>query len=304
MKQTLDPVVARTLDLGGPVHYADFGGPVGDGRTRPNIVLVHGLGGSHANWLAVGPALAERARVVAPDLAGFGLTPLAGRSCRVEDNRALLSRFVDALFGTTERVILVGNSMGGLLSLLEATTRPDRIEALILVDPTLPRAPGVPIDREVALVFASYMLPVVGSLWLRRRAATMTPEQSVAETLRVCCVDPSRVPKDVVAAHVEIAKHRRTLPWANDAFLVAARSIVRTLLRHDRFVARLRAVRAPTLLIHGTGDRLVSIGLAHAAARLRPDWTLEVLDGVGHTPQLEDPVRFVAAVERFLDRLR
>ena len=62
---------SRTVDLGGPVHFADFGG------SGPTMVLVHGLGGSHLNWLAVGPALAARARVLAPDLAGFGRTPLA-----------------------------------------------------------------------------------------------------------------------------------------------------------------------------------------------------------------------------------
>ena len=44
---------SRTIDLDGPVHYADFGG------TGPTLVLVHGLGGSHVNWMAVGPALAH-----------------------------------------------------------------------------------------------------------------------------------------------------------------------------------------------------------------------------------------------------
>src|SRR5439155_6364582 len=80
------PVDSRTIDLDGPVHYADFGG---DG---PTMVLVHGLGGSFVDWAAVGPDLAGRARVVAPDLAGFGHTPLDGRSASVEANRDLLDR--------------------------------------------------------------------------------------------------------------------------------------------------------------------------------------------------------------------
>ena len=57
-------------DLDGPVHYVDFGGPAG----APLVVCVHGLGGSHANWLAIAPQLARTHRVLALDLGGFGLT--------------------------------------------------------------------------------------------------------------------------------------------------------------------------------------------------------------------------------------
>src|SRR5438034_11314373 len=84
---------SRTIDLDGPVHYADFGG------TGPTMVLVHGLGGSHANWLAVGAGLAAHARVLAPDLPGFGRTPLAGRSARVRPHVELLHRPLDAVDG-------------------------------------------------------------------------------------------------------------------------------------------------------------------------------------------------------------
>ena len=68
-------VVSRWADLGGPLHYLDFGGPA-DG---PLIVCVHGLGGSAANWVAVAPLLTGGCRVVAPDLAGHGLTQSRGR---------------------------------------------------------------------------------------------------------------------------------------------------------------------------------------------------------------------------------
>ena len=101
-----------TIDLDGPVHFADFGG------TGPTLVLVHGLGGSHVNWLAVAPALARGARVLALDLAGFGRTPLGERSADVHANRVLLDRFLDAVAAAP--AILIGNSMGGLLAMLEA----------------------------------------------------------------------------------------------------------------------------------------------------------------------------------------
>jgi pimeloyl-ACP methyl ester carboxylesterase len=62
----------------------------------------------------------------------------------------------------------------------------------------------------------------------------------------------------------------------------------------------IRRVRAPTLLLHGAQDRLVSIQSARATARLRPDWTFRVLEGVGHLGELEVPERFVEEVDAWL----
>jgi pimeloyl-ACP methyl ester carboxylesterase len=72
-------------DLNGPVRYLDFGGPA-DG---PVIVCVHGLGGSAVNWTAVAPLMTGTCRVLAPDLAGHGLTQSLGRGTDVASNRAL-----------------------------------------------------------------------------------------------------------------------------------------------------------------------------------------------------------------------
>ena len=82
---------SRWADLGGPVRYLDFGGPA-DG---PMIVCVHGLGGSAVNWWAIAPLLTDRYRVLAPDLAGHGLTRSRGRGTDVAANRALLHRFIE-----------------------------------------------------------------------------------------------------------------------------------------------------------------------------------------------------------------
>src|SRR6266704_1878725 len=142
---------SRTVDLGGPVHFADFGG------AGPTMVLVHGLGGSHLNWAAVGSALAARARVLAPDLAGFGRTPLAGRAATVQANRRLLDRFLDAVGDGP--AILVGNSMGGLIAMLEAARRPAKVAGLVLVGPAQPRPSRTLVDPIVALTFAAYALP-------------------------------------------------------------------------------------------------------------------------------------------------
>ena len=285
---------SRTVDLGGPVHFADFGG------SGPTMVLVHGLGGSHLNWLAVGPALAARARVLAPDLAGFGRTPLAGRSAHVRANAQLLDRFIDAV--AEGPATLIGNSMGGLLAMMEAERQPEKVTRLVLVGAAQPRPPGTRFDPVVALTFAAYAVPGLGERFMRWRAARRGPEGLVRDTLQLVCADPGRVPAEVVAAHVALARDRMDrMPWGNQAFLEAARSIVFTLARRREVHTMIGRIAAPALLVQGTRDRLVSLAASRATAALRPDWTLAVLEGIGHVPQLEAPERFVATVTGWLD---
>lgn len=282
----------HTVEAGGPVHFADFGG------SGPRLVLVHGLGGSHANWLAVAPRLAERAHVVAPDLPGFGRTPAAGRSARVPVNRECLHRFLEA---TGRPAILVGNSMGGLIAMMEAALHPENVSALVLVAPAQPSPAGTRIDREILLAFAIYSIPWVGEWYLRRRASRLGPEGFVRELLRLLCVDPSRVPDDVRKAHVALAAERLAkMPGANHAFLEAARSLLVLLRRRRNYDEMVDRITAPALLIQGTRDRLVPLAASQALARKRPDWAFEVFEDIGHVPQLEAPTRFVDVVLNWL----
>ncbi len=309
-------------DLGGPVHYLEFhasaqtgtspagingqasarGPAKGQGlppTATPPIVLVHGLGGSVVNWLSVGSLLATRTRVFALDLVGFGRTPMAGRSATLPSNMALVSRFIREVAGCP--AIVMGNSMGGAISVLLSAEQPELVSRLVLVNSALPRPFRAPVDPLVAAVFSAYMIPGVGELVLRLRMS-MGPERFVRDTLRLCGVDRKQMDQSVYRALVEVATARRGMPWANGAFLAAARSLMRTLAARDRFHQRLMQVRAPTLMIQGSADRLVPVAAAQAAARMRPDFALSILDGVGHTPMLEVPERFVETVLGWMDR--
>ncbi|MFT3768109.1 MAG: alpha/beta hydrolase [Minicystis sp.] len=285
----------RVVDLGGPVHLADFGG-----EGRP-ILLLHGLGASHTSWMAVGDALAARGRVIAPDLIGFGRTPLEGRSPSIESNVAMLGRLLDSLDGMTRGpVTLVGNSMGGLVSVMLAAARPDRIARLVLVAPALPRPPGAPVDVQVAALFSVFLLPVFGEITMRRRLAQAGPERVLRDTLKLCGVDADRIKPEVWQATLALAQERARWPWATDAYLGAARSLVRIVSRRERVHAAIRSLRAPALLTQGTRDRLVPFVVSEAAARLRTDWKVERMEGVGHVPQIEVPDRWLDIVTRWL----
>ncbi len=154
---------SRWADVGGPVRYLDFGGP----RRAPLLVCVHGLGGSAVNWLALAPLLTGRYRVLAPDLAGHGLTRSACRGTDVPANVRLLEGFLDQV--ADGPAVLMGNSMGGMICVLAATAAPEAVSSLILVDPALPFRPARP-DPAVAAMFAVTGIPVLGRATLRRVA--------------------------------------------------------------------------------------------------------------------------------------
>src|SRR5262245_8298438 len=286
---------SRWIDLDGPMHYLDLGGP-SDG---PVIVTVHGLGGSAVNWAALAPWLTDRCRVLAPDLAGHGLTKSLSRGTTVPANRALLHRFVESVAGGP--VILMGNSMGGMISLFAAAAAPGLVSGLILVDPALPMVPAWP-DPTVTALFALYATPLLGRVIMSRRRQ-WTPEAAVTATLSLCCVDITRISADVMAQHVRLARRRTEFAGTERDFLVAARSVVSTTgyARGRSYRRVMRSIQAPVLMVHGVRDRLVPLAAARAAARLNPSWRLVELPDVGHVPQLESPRRTATVILDWLD---
>ena len=286
---------SRWIDIDGPVHYAEWDGPAGG----PTFVLVHGLGGSHVNWFSVAPHLAERGRVLAVDLAGFGRTPLDGRRATIGANRRLLDRFLQDTGSSP--AILLGNSMGGAISVFDAAEEPESVAGLVLVDPALPRSLRSAVDPVVAGVFATYLVPGVGERFMRSRARKLGAEGVVMETMRLCTVDASRVDPKVVEALVALARERAQKTWTNKAFLEAARSLLNRLARREQYFAAVKEISCPTLLVQGEKDRLVPLAAAQQVAALRRDWTFEVFDDIGHVPMLEAPERFLATVEGWLD---
>jgi pimeloyl-ACP methyl ester carboxylesterase len=279
--------VSRYADVAGhPVHVADFGG------SGPPIVCLHGLGGSHVNWLSLAPALAKMGSVTAPDLPGFGLSP-PGRSSTMTTHRVLLDEY---LKGLREPALLVGNSMGATLALLLAAQRPGSVRGLVLLSPAVPPAPRTSIDAQVAALFALYLLPGAASLVLGGRRRLQDPESIARFTLELCTARASRVDPEVFRAHVEVAERRSHLAGVDRAFVETARSLLSLLLGRLAFERSVASVTAPTLLIHGRDDRLVKVAWAERVAAVRPDWELELFDDVGHVPMLEVPAATAAAI--------
>jgi len=293
----MEAMQASTLDIEGPVYVADFGG---DG---PVMLLVHGLGGAHLNWMAVAPQLAARHRVFALDLPGFGRSPLAGRRSTIAANVDLLTRAITRL--SRGPIVLMGNSMGGLLSIGVAARHPSLIDALVLVDPAVP-APGSGfpprLDRVSRTFLATAFMPRWGAKRLSRAVALLGPESLVRETMRLVSGDPSRIEPTVVDAHIALEAERLAESSWHESFYAATRSLVAALALKRKVLRWVQEVVAPTLLLQGDRDRLVPVASARNIASLRPDWEYHEFAGAGHVPMLEVPVEFVDVVTDWLTR--
>ena len=291
-------------DIDGPVHWIEFGPGEDSGPPRPAaqdeppIVFVHGLGGSHLNWCLIGPRLGRRA--VALDLHGFGLTPGRRATSTVQRNARLLEKFVREVTGAP--VILVGNSMGGLISIMQTATAPDTVSGLVLIDPALPPPRRAP-DRQVAGQFLLYALPGLGEFYVRTMLSR-PPQLAVQRVIELCFADPSRADPAMLTASIALAAERQSQPVRarDQAFLAASRSLMRVVGLRRRYWEMMASVRVPVLLIGGEADRLVPVASMREAAARNPRWETAILPGVGHTPQLEVPDNVIDTLRDWLGR--
>jgi pimeloyl-ACP methyl ester carboxylesterase len=307
-------VPARALRLGPgahDVHSASWAAAPSAGEHPQGhpLVCVHGLGGSHLNWGLAAPLLAGLPgvtdRVWAPDLPGFGLTSPASPDGGVRG--ATLAESLDLLVGYVQTVspdrpvLLMGNSMGGLLALLLAAQRPELVAGLVLINPALPTPLGTRLDPQVVANFALFALPGVGERVLALRQRRLTPEAQVAQTMALCAADPDALDAALLAEHAMLAAQRRAMPWAHRAFLQASRDIVRTVtVGRGRVWDAVARVSAPTLYVQGVQDRLVHHSAGALLVRHRPDWTHARYDDLGHVPMVEDAPRLARDVDAWL----
>ncbi len=279
---------SRTVDVDGPLHLVDYGG------SGPPLVLLHGLGGSHLNWMLVALPLSRSFRVIAVDLPGFGLTPPEGRSTDVRRQAQLLRRFIEDEVG--EPAYLAGNSMGGLVALLAAERAPELVRGIVLIDPALPPTSLEIPSADTVRFLGLPLLPGIGAGLLARRRERRSVADHVAATLDYVTVDASRLPDEVRTAGEAMEAARRRMPWSIRAFVDAGRSIALVLARRRSYLNTVHGIGAPVLLIHGKEDAIVPVESARWLADERPDWEFHVLAGIGHVPQLEAPAAVIELI--------
>jgi pimeloyl-ACP methyl ester carboxylesterase len=239
--------------------------------------------------------------VLALDLPGFGRSARVPAGNTLEAMGAALAGFMDAM--STEPVHLVGNSMGGTLTVLERHARPNRVASTLLVCPALP-GPLLPkIDPQWAVTLVIATSPG-GQRLIKRHANRVGPEGQMRDTIALCCAEGDRVTPELRAALVAMNAERAAFPWGPQAFCEATRSLMKALIRRREVNAALRATGSPMLLIQGQRDRLVDPRAARMVVAANPYIELAEVAAFGHMPQVDFPDRFVELAGVWLDRAK
>ncbi|MGY2081584.1 alpha/beta fold hydrolase [Modestobacter sp. SYSU DS0657] len=286
-------VFVRSTPWRGPADGSDV-----DAAPRERALYVHGLGGASTNWTDLAGLLAVRFEGYALDLPGFGRSGPPRRYSIERHAQAVIDvlEWVAARPGPGQGrpVHLIGNSLGGLVSVWVAARRPDLVATLSLISAAMPvyRVPAA-FDRAITLV----LLPGVPAL-AEKRLAGVSPEERVRGLVQACFGNPGAVPPERLQQVVEEMRERDEQPWAGQALTRSLRGLMTSYLRFGRANAwrMARSVRMPSLVVTGDRDRLVDPALATRLADVLPDARLQVQAGIGHLAMMEAPEPTARAV--------
>jgi pimeloyl-ACP methyl ester carboxylesterase len=186
--------------------------------------------------------------------------------------------------------------MGGAIAMNVAADHPDLVRTLTLVSPAVPDLRPL-VSRMSDPRLALAYLPVIGGP-VRRKLAAVPVEERVLQLLNLVFADAGRVPqsrKDEAAA--EFAERARMV-WANPALARSTIGLFRSWLvpRSKSMWTLAPRITAPTLVVWGADDKLVTVRKAPRTARLIPRGRLLVLPRTGHVAQMERPGTVARAV--------
>jgi pimeloyl-ACP methyl ester carboxylesterase len=205
----------------------------------------------------------------------------------VSANRVVLDRLLQEVID--EPVMLMGHSMGASLSILQAAAEPQTVSALILIAPPAPRARVEVPTRMLASQIALCAWPWLGRRRLSRQLQRMGAAGFVQARLMRTCASLDTIDRLTLELVVDLVESRATGEDAEAAFVEAARSVGFLVARGARYRHALAGVTCPTLLLHGDSDQLLRHRALARLVDLQPQWRVQLLEGVGHSPHMEAP---------------
>lgn len=250
---------------GQKIHYIEAG-------SGPNLILLHGLGGSSQVWqFNIGP-LAEKYHVFVPDQIGFGKSDKPLVNYRIRTYVDFLDQFCKQLMIT--RPTLIGNSMGGWIAAIYAATYPDRVDKLVLAD-AAGYAP--PKDFDTRAFFG------------------LNP--TTREEMKLLSAKVFYNKAFLSDAAIDQAMAARL--GAGDGYTI--KSITESIIRGEDYLDNIvTKIKSPTLIVWGREDGLVPLSEGERFHKDIAGSTMIVFDQCAHVPNIEKAGEFNAAVIKFL----
>ncbi|WP_431235075.1 alpha/beta fold hydrolase [Mycolicibacterium psychrotolerans] len=270
----------KFLDLhGDQVAYLDEGqGDV--------ILLLHGMAGSSATWRQMIRPLSRRYRVIAPDLPGHGSSDKPRSDYSLGAFAVFLRDLLDEL-GVTHATV-VGQSLGGGIAMQFVYQHPDYCRRLVLMN-----SGGLGPDvgwtlRLLSAPGAELIMPIIAP------PPVLAAGERVRSLFGKLGITSPRG-GEIWNAYSSFADAK-----TRQAFLRTLRSVVDYRGQAVSALNRLHVADMPVMVIWGDQDAIIPVEHAYSAHETRPDVRLEVLEGVGHFPQVERPMEVVDLIDDFI----
>jgi pyruvate dehydrogenase E2 component (dihydrolipoamide acetyltransferase) len=252
----------------------------GPADATETIVFLHGLGGSQSTWASVLGHFAASYRIAAVDLPGHGASDKPSPDSTdysISGLAAKLGEFLEKL--ELAPAVLIGHSLGGATALQLALDRPKLVRALALVN-------SAGLGAEIS-----------GELLDRIESA---PSRDEARQLLELFFQDRRF---VLERGIDDMHAARNAPGADEAVKAIAASAFTRYGQNIVLADRLSELEAPLLVVWGELDRVLPSTHAVVAVTTLPNAWLEIMEGVGHVPQVEAAPAFAAIVNRWLASL-
>lgn len=283
----VDPAALERKYAGPPSRFVEAGGVrfhIRDRGAGPVLVLLHGWSINLRAWEPAARLLAADHRVISVDLPGHGLT---GPDPQGRYSLSGMAGSLDALMVAlgVDRFALAGNSLGGGVALSYALEHPEKLDALVLVD-----AVGDPDMGPAPPAVEAVAADALGDLmqWF-------TPQWIVRIALATTFGDPAKLTDAEVESTYELMLRAGNRAASRQALMGAL----------DPAIAqRIGDIETPVLVLWGSRDSWIAPRDAGWFGAHLPHASVDILDGLGHMPMLEDPEATVAAMEGFLRRLK
>ena len=259
------------------------------GQGEPVFVLLHGFGASLYSWHAVMELFSQLGTVIVYDRPAFGLTerPLSWEGQNPYGPEAQVALLIGLLdhFGV-QQPILVGNSAGGAVAMQTTLAYPERVAALILVDPAVYAGGGAP----------AWVRPLLSTPQMRHLGPLVARQIQARgpELIEMAWHDPARLSPEALELY---KKPLQAENWDRALWEFTLAS------RPSELAERLDELTLPVLVITGDDDRIVPTADSIRLADELPNAGLVVIPNAGHVPHEEQPEAFMLAVTGFLSTL-